>query len=129
MSSRRKKSPVEQDVLRLIMDAGDEGVLQSELWKNMGVDSREGSRAILRLERRGLIARKKELHSGRWTYRLFSKRKYATIDDIKDIPCTFCDLESRCGESDLSPENCERMIAWITAMLNESAEQRSHEEA
>jgi predicted transcriptional regulator len=122
MSSRQKKrSSVEQDVLRLIMDAGDEGILQSELWKNMGVDSREGSRAILRLERRGLITRKKELHSGRWTYRLFSRRKYATIDDIKDIPCTFCDLESRCGESEISPENCKMMTAWIISMLGEGA--------
>jgi len=119
MASRHKRrSPVEQDVLRLIMDSGEEGVLQSELWKDMGVDSREGSRAILRLERRGLISRKKELHSGRWTYRLFSKRRYATIDEIKDIPCTFCDLESKCGESGISPENCKRLVAWIISILD-----------
>jgi len=48
-----KERPTEQDVLRIVMDRGNEGILQSALWREMKADSREGSRAILRLERKG----------------------------------------------------------------------------
>lgn len=51
-----RKGPTEQDVLRIVMELGDMGILQSELWKKLTADSREGSRAILRLEKKGLIA-------------------------------------------------------------------------
>jgi hypothetical protein len=81
-----RKGPTEQDVLRIVMDRGNEGILQSALWREMKADSREGSRAILRLERKRLIERKRELHSGRWTYRVFARRKYSTIDSIVDVP-------------------------------------------
>ena len=114
-----RKGPTEQDVLRIVMDRGNEGILQSALWRQMKADSREGSRAILRLERKGLIQRKRELHSGRWTYRVFAKRKYSRIDSIIDIPCSFCDLEARCGQAAMAnPANCERMTQWILVSVN-----------
>jgi hypothetical protein len=98
------------------METGDDGILQSELWKKLDTDSREGSRVILRLEEKGLIERKSELHRGRWTYRIFARRRYSTINSIMDIPCAFCDLDMRCEQSaDLSPSNCERMTQWLLA--------------
>lgn len=109
-----RKRPAEQDMLQFIMRVGDEGILQSELWKKIKADSREGSRAILRLERKGLVDRKKELHNGRWTYRVFSTRKLATIDSVAMIPCTFCEDESRCGQSAvLTPDKCTRLTQWL----------------
>ena len=111
-----RKGPTEQDVLRIVMELGDMGILQSELWKKLTADSREGSRAILRLEKKGLIARKKELHEGRWTYRVFAKRRYSTIDSIVDIPCAFCDLISNCPQSWLmNPSKCENLTRWLQA--------------
>ena len=112
-----KKGPTEQDVLRIVMELGDMGILQSELWKKLTADSREGSRAILRLERKGLIARKKELHDGRWTYRVFAKRRYATIDSIMDIPCAFCDLVGNCSQSwIMNPSKCENLTKWMQSL-------------
>jgi hypothetical protein len=100
------------------MDKGNEGILQSALWREMKADSREGSRAILRLERKGLIERKKELNAGRWTYRVFAKRKYSTIDSIVDVPCSFCDLENRCTPAaTANPARCERLNLWILASV------------
>jgi hypothetical protein len=111
-----RKGPTEQDVLRIVMELGDMGILQSELWKKLTADSREGSRAILRLEKKGLIARKKELHDGRWTYRVFAKRRYSTIDSIVDIPCAFCDLIGNCPQSwIMNPSKCEHLTKWLQA--------------
>jgi hypothetical protein len=111
-----RKGPTEQDVLRIVMDKGNEGILQSALWREMKADSREGSRAILRLERKGLIERKRELNAGRWTYRVFARRKYSSIDSIVDIPCAFCDIEARCAEAGVeNPARCEKINQWIIA--------------
>lgn len=112
-----RKGPTEQDVLRIVMELGDMGILQSELWKKLTADSREGSRAILRLERKGLIARKKELHDGRWTYRVFAKRRYSTIDSIMDIPCAFCDLVGSCPQTwIMNPSKCEHLTKWMQSL-------------
>ena len=109
-----RKSDTEHEMLNLIVSMGDEGILQSELWKKINADSREGSRTILRLEKKGLIERKKELHEGRWTYRVFAKHKLSTIDSILEIPCAVCDLESRCSEtSTVSPNNCKELTKWL----------------
>jgi predicted transcriptional regulator len=95
------------------------GILQSELWKKLTADSREGSRAILRLEKKGLIARKKELHDGRWTYRVFAKRRYSTIDSIVDIPCAFCDLFGSCSQSwIMNPNKCEHLTKWLESLAS-----------
>lgn len=120
-----RKGPTEQDVLRIVMDRGNEGILQSELWREMKADSREGSRAILRLERKGLIQRKRELHAGRWTYRVFAKRKYSTIDSITDIPCAFCDLDDRCAPAAVAnPARCEKLNGWVLVSVGGSASGR-----
>lgn len=109
-----RKMSIEQDVLQILMDSADEGIPQSELWKKLKADSREGSRAILRLERKRLINRKKELYDGRWTYRVFAKRRYSTIDSIMGCPCAFCENGERCDQiATLSPAQCEKLTQWL----------------
>jgi len=99
----------------MIINAGENGVLQSELWKTITTDSREGSRAILRLEKKRLIERRKELFGGRWTYRILSRRKIPKVDSITAIPCAFCNLETRCNHSGIvSPLKCDRLTVWLT---------------
>jgi hypothetical protein len=114
-----RKGPTEQDVLRIVMDRGNEGILQSALWREMKADSRGGSRTILRLERKGLIERKRELNSGRWTYRVLARRKYSSIDLIIDVPCSFCDIEARCAQEGAeNPAKCQRINHWILASVS-----------
>ena len=113
-----RKGPTEQDVLRIVMDRGKEGILQSALCREMKADSGEGSRAILRLER-GLIESKRELNSGRWTYRVLARRKYSSIDSIIDVPCSFCDIEARCAQEGAeNPAKCQRINHWILASVS-----------
>jgi hypothetical protein len=112
-----KKGSIEHEMLKLIMSSGETGIIQSELWKKIAADSREGSRAILRLERKKLIERKRELHEGRWTYRVFPKRKLSTVESIIDCPCAFCEDEGRCGQTaEIFPGKCLKLTEWLTAM-------------
>ncbi len=119
-----RKWGTEHKILETIRNARDKGIFQSELWKVINADSREGSRAILRLAKKGLIERQKELHEGRWTYRLVSKHKFSSADSILDVPCAFCDLDPKCGVSAIQiPHLCERVDRWI----REKSEQQTEE--
>ena len=114
-----KRGSTEQDVLNMVMNAGDHGVLQSELWKTITADSREGSRAIIRLERKRLIERRKELFDGRWTYRLFPKRQPASINSVVECPCLMCPNDSKCSAwGTVSPNGCERLTEWVLTLAN-----------
>ncbi|MEM4340060.1 MAG: hypothetical protein QW319_00805, partial [Candidatus Nitrosocaldus sp.] len=59
-------------VFKLIVEQGKEGILQSRLWKELNLTSRDGSRIAMRLEKRGLVTRQRVLENGRWTFRLIA---------------------------------------------------------
>ena len=109
-----KRNDLEQKALQFIMNTGFDGVLQSDLWHELGATSREGSRISLKLETKGLIRREKELREGRWTFRLFPKRLPASIDSIADCPCLMCADNPRCDPSSVtSPQTCDRLTDWL----------------
>jgi hypothetical protein len=109
-----KRNDLEQKALQYVMKTGYEGVLQSELWRELDASSREGSRISLKLEGKGLIRREKELREGRWTYRLYPKRLPASIDSIADCPCLMCPDNARCDPaSALSPQSCDKLTEWL----------------
>ncbi|SRR4030042_103787 len=109
-----KRNDLEHKALQYVMNTGFKGVLQSDLWRELGASSREGSRISIKLEEKGLIRREKELCEGRWTYRLFPKRMPASIDSIADCPCLMCVDDPRCDpSSSVSPQSCERLTEWL----------------
>jgi hypothetical protein len=109
-----RRNELEYKALNFISNNGNDGVLQSELWRELDATSREGSRIALKLETKGLILREKELYEGRWTYRLYPKRKPASLNSIIDSPCLMCTNDARCGAwSPISPNDCPRLTAWI----------------
>jgi hypothetical protein len=112
-----KRNDLEQKALHSVINTGYSGVLQSELWRELGASSREGSRVALKLEEKGLIRREKELQDGRWTYRLFPKRLPASIESIVDCPCLLCADNARCDPTTtISPKNCVKLTDWILAL-------------
>ena len=112
-----KRNDLEQKALHSVINTGYEGVLQSELWRELGASSREGSRVAIKLEEKGLIRREKELQGGRWTYRLFPKRLPASIQSIVDCPCLLCPDNARCDPTTtISPKNCVKLTDWILAL-------------
>jgi len=109
-----RTSSVEQRALKLIYDAGDEGLQQSDLWKLLGVSSREGSRLAKKFEEKGRITREKVLNEGRWTYMLISKTEPVTLNSVKGCPCLICSEVEKCfrgGTKD--PVYCQPLTAWI----------------
>ncbi len=109
-----KHNDLEQKALQIIMNTGNDGLSQSELWRRLGASSREGSRIALKLENKGLIRREKELRDGRWTYRLYPKRLPASIDSIADCPCMMCPESPRCSPTGaVTPQNCEKLTDWL----------------
>lgn len=112
-----RRDDLEYKALHLIANTGVEGVLQSDLWRKLGATSREGSRISLKLENKGLIRRERELRSGRWTYRLFPKRKPASINSIIECPCLMCPHDTRCSAwGAVSPNECEKLTEWMISL-------------
>jgi hypothetical protein len=117
-----RRSNMEHKALQFIVNTGDEGVLQSDLWHQLDASSREGSRIAIKLEGKGLIRRERELCSGRWTYRLYPKRKPASIASIIDCPCLTCNESIRCGaHGAISPSKCERLTEWLNDLTRTSS--------
>jgi hypothetical protein len=118
-----RRNELEHKALTVISNNGNDGVLQSELWRELDATSREGSRIALKLETKGLILREKELFEGRWTYRLFPKRKPVSLDSIIDSPCLMCPNDTQCGAwSPISPNHCPRLTAWILGIDQQETE-------
>ncbi|MCP8307672.1 MAG: transcriptional regulator [archaeon] len=101
-------------VYKLIVEHGKEGILQSELWKELDLTSRDGSRLAIRLEKRGIIKREKILDEGRWTYRLIPLRLPVQIKSIESSPCIICFDKDKCTPNGLiTPYKCIRLERWV----------------
>jgi predicted DNA-binding transcriptional regulator len=105
-------------VYKLVVERGRDGVLQSEIWKELGLTSRDGSRLAIRLERRGLIGRVKVLEEGRWTYKLTPLRFPTDMASIEKAPCIICQLESKCAvDGQISPYMCPLIGSWVVGEM------------
>jgi len=109
------------------MSKGDEGILQSDLWKELEASSRVGSRISLNLSKKNLITRQRELSDGRWTYRVFINIRSLDIDSISDVPCVSCAEILKCESGgEFSPNTCKILTNWLhtfahTEMKKENA--------
>jgi hypothetical protein len=106
---------------KVITSNGKDGILQSSLWKELNITSRDGSRAAIRLEKRSLIRREKILQDGRWTYKLFAVRLPVDIQCIDHVPCLTCPVEHMCSiDSTYSPNNCNLIEDWTLLSFENS---------
>jgi len=108
-------------VYKLVVERGKDGVLQSEIWKELGLTSRDGSRLAIRLEKRGMIKRVKVLDDGRWTYKLTPLRLPANISSMESAPCIVCPVESKCSvTTEINPFTCPLIGPWVLKEHKES---------
>jgi DNA-binding MarR family transcriptional regulator len=113
-----KRDDLEKRALTLILDKGDEGCLQRDLWRELGATSREGSRISLRLEAKNLIKRERELSNGRWTHRLVITIRRVNIDSLLDVPCMICEDIQKCEVGrGISASSCEMLTQWLLSRL------------
>lgn len=110
---------IERRILEAVKDAGEKGVLQRELWKILGIDSRNGARIVRRLEQQGYLTREAVMYKGRKTYIVRITKKVLTpivVDPVlKSIPCFTCEYLEKCGEgAEINPIKCEKINKWLS---------------
>ncbi len=118
-------SELETRALELIKKS--EGILQSDLWKMLGLDSREGSRLVLRLVKKGLVRREQVTVKGRRTYKLYAiearQRKVSLVVDLStalEVPCLTCPWFHECGPSNFrDPRTCPILDIWLKKKVRE----------
>jgi hypothetical protein len=106
-----------EDALEYIKSQ-NEGVLQSDLWKKLGIDSRKCSRIVAKLLKDRLITRDLETIDGIRTYRLrYAAMRPADPGRFRSLlaiesfePCAGCIDE--CG-----PAHCPKLSEWIFALV------------
>jgi hypothetical protein len=109
-----KRKDLENRAAKMILEKGEEGILQSDLWKKLDATSREGASIASKLEAKDIIRRERELAGGRWTYRLFIKKKPLTVDSILDVPCFLCEDIQRCENGGkISPDKCDKLSQML----------------
>jgi hypothetical protein len=115
---------------KIITHNGKNGMLQSNLWKELDITSRDGSRLAVRLEKQSLIKREKILEKGRWTYKLLPIELNVDIVSIDKAPCLMCPVEHMCSEDgSYSPNNCNLIQDWLLLSTVDSLSQRQHQTA
>lgn len=95
----------------------EDGVLQSDLWKCLDIDSRKCSRIVSKLLKEDLITREPESVDGVRTYRLryvgvvapSGRFRRLLVRDIFE-PCAGCINEC-------VPEHCPELSEWIFAIV------------
>src|SRR3972149_1675044 len=105
-------------VCNIVAERGDEGMLQSDLWKKLKLTSRDGSRLSLKLERRNIVKREKILENGRWTYKLKISKMPVSTQTIEAAPCLICPVEQKCSiDGEVSPKTCPLIEQWVITEL------------
>jgi hypothetical protein len=113
---------------RIIINNGKNGILQSKLWKELDLTSRDGSRLAIRLEKRSLIKREKILKNGRWTYKLFAVKLPVGTQTIEQAPCLTCPVEHMCSvDAYYSPNSCNLIENWILVSFNTATPQQEEQ--
>jgi hypothetical protein len=93
-----------------------EGVLQSDLWKVLKIDSRKCSRIVAKLLKDKLITREVQSADGIRTYRLhyaekISGRRFDPLLAVNSFePCAGCIEEC-------VPEHCGKLSEWIFSIV------------
>lgn len=115
-------------VFRTIIGNGKDGILQSELWKELDLTSRDGSRVAIRLEKRSLIRREKMLENGRWTYKLFAVKLPVDTASIEKAPCLTCPVEHMCSlDGTYSPTSCSFLESWLVTSFESNGSSASNQ--
>ncbi|KUG20434.1 MAG: winged helix-turn-helix transcriptional regulator [Methanomicrobiaceae archaeon] len=108
-----------EEALNLIQ-SHRQGILQSELWKQLNIDSRKCSRIVKRLLDAGQIERIEFRNEGIKTYLLRAKKKAADpsliLAGCEILPCIRCELEC-------IPEECPLLLDWIYQLALEEYEE------
>ena len=107
--------PREQQALSLIQSTG--GVYQSELWKELGVSSRTGTRIATALEDAGLVQREDAVQNGHTTYLLTPTPRQRDFS----VLMAGTEISPFISTADVDPQS-EAFTQWLMTLSRESPE-------
>ncbi|MEZ0345428.1 MAG: transcription factor TFIIIC [Infirmifilum sp.] len=104
-------------VLETIKNEGESGILQKELWKKLGLDSRKGLKILRKLEDQGLIEKEQVIQRGRKTYIIRAahkvKKEIVLPEFLDYIPCFYCKNLARCASGEVDFLSCPLLRRWL----------------
>lgn len=122
-------------ILRHILRNSDRPIYQSEIWKELKLDSRAASRSLQKLEAIGLIKRKEAVVNGRKTFLIepdINKIRQVLVarksikgqtgfEEVLDIVCVSCPFIHRCYQGGYyDPTSCSWLSEYIRKHVRES---------
>uniref|UniRef100_A0A7C1P1I3 B-block binding subunit of TFIIIC domain-containing protein n=1 Tax=Thermofilum pendens TaxID=2269 RepID=A0A7C1P1I3_THEPE len=143
MPSRQRAFAAEEDVERLeehsvkyeimekklyeaIREAGDTGIMQRDLWKKLGIDSRVGMRILRQLEKQGLVVREEVVHKGRKSYVVRAVERAEDRVEVphflEEVPCFLCPSLRRCVYGEIDISGCTKIRRWLDGTSESSPE-------
>jgi DNA-binding Lrp family transcriptional regulator len=114
MSAEEDLSEDQRRGLELVRETG--GIYQSEFWKELGVDSRKGSRIASALEEAGVIEREDAVYQGNTTYRILPAVNESDLDFSLLMAGDM--LSPFVGEEELDPQS-DAFSQWIMTLAYE----------
>ncbi|MEM0088083.1 MAG: hypothetical protein QXT33_04270 [Thermofilum sp.] len=112
-----KYEMMEKKVYETVLEAGDTGIMQRDLWRKIGLDSRLGMRILRRLERQGLVKREEIIYKGRRSYLVravpSAERELQLPDFLDEVPCFYCPNLRHCAYGERDILSCPLLNRWL----------------
>jgi len=116
-----KSSLLEERILRFLREI-DEPIIQPEIARRLNVSSRDVSRILAKLEKKGVIKREKVIMKGRRTFKVFPLREAEPLDALLECPCFSCPYLEMCGEKqEHDPSTCRKLTEWLLSLTTKTA--------
>ena len=107
---------LEDKILSLLQNTKNCTLSQGDLGKSLHLTSREISRSLIKLERRGVVQRQRSHEGGRISYKvkLLKKKPKIDLNDVVWCSCLTCTDLEKCGRGQpVSPELCAKLTNSI----------------
>ena len=106
---------MESQTISLLKDAGESGLLLTELAQRLEQPATDVLKIIEILTRNGHIKKVEEQHDGNTVLRFFwQEADDAEWDTLEGCPCFSCAEIDQCGAGHpTSPWNCNKLNTWI----------------
>jgi hypothetical protein len=109
---------LEDKILSILQNSESLTMTQSGLAKVLEMTSRDISRIVLKLERRGVVKRLQVKEGGRSSYnvKLLKKTPKIDLNDVVWCSCFTCPDLEKCGRGQpVSPETCDKLTTSLKA--------------
>ena len=123
-----KTAGLEEKVLEIIQTTGEKGITQNELAKKLRITSKDCTRIVLRLVKRGMIRRELTRVNNKRVYVLYPATMKridinVNLDGLLDIPCFTCPHIEKCDTGNFyNPLSCSALTRWLTSLAKSNGD-------